>query len=239
MNNRYIVMFLLWTIFLPIHHAAGQVCRGFERSEDNRDDPRLDQVRAALLENASLEGNEFEFVRSIKGRFYVFTGSDFVFVDTFGKPEKHYVSHLCHVDSGKVNVFWLLDRKSKKVFFISYEGKRNDGTQGKHVFYLEVSSDDDAWCNDVIGLETMPQANPERTAPTGGRLRDVRLIDVDHDDFPEILCSFEPDAAGEQGHPRTTLLFRQEKVNNDYKIVTWKPTYSREFFDTLFRRMVR
>lgn len=232
MNRHLIAVFLLWALLFPVNSATGQLCHGFERSENHCGDPAVQQVRKALLKAGTIAEGEFEFVMSVLGRFYVFTGSDFVFVDTLGEPEQQYVSHLFHVDSGKINVFWSLDRKSKKVFFISYEGKRNDETQGRHVFYLEIPSDDNAWCNDVFRMEGMPQADPERKDTSGETLRDVRLIDVDHDDLSEILCTFEPGTAGK----RKTLLFRQEKIDGFYKIIPWKPTYSREFFDTLFRR---
>ncbi|HOT29894.1 MAG TPA: hypothetical protein PLU72_17085 [Candidatus Ozemobacteraceae bacterium] len=230
--NRHFIIFLFLGLLVPAASAIGQTCRGFERSEAHRNDPAVKAVRTAIEHSDVTIANEFEFVRSIAGRFYVLTGPDFVFVDTAGTPDKHYVSPLFHVDGGKINVFWQLDRPQKRVFFISYEGKRNDGTQGRHVLYLEIPSTGNAWCNDVIGLEALDQADPSRTGIAGDRLRDVRLIDVNHDDYAEMLCSFDGSDVGN----RKTLLFRQEITGNAFVFTPWKPTYSRAFFDTLFQR---
>jgi len=230
--NRHIFIFLLLGLLVPAASAIGQTCQGFERSEAHRNDPAVKAVRTAIEHSDVTIASEFEFVRSLASRFYVLTGPDFVFVETAGAPDKHYVSPLFHVDDGKINVFWQLDRPQKRVFFISYEGKRNDGSQGRHVLYLEIPSAGEAWCNDVIGLEALDQADPKRTDIDGDRLRDVRLIDVNHDGYAEMLCSFETGNAGN----RKTLLFRQQISGNAFEFTPWKPTYSRTFFDTLFRR---
>lgn len=234
--NRHITFFLLLALLLPVGSAIGQTCRGFERSEDHRNDPAVKAVRTAIERSNVTIADEFEFVRSIAGRFYALTGPDFVFVDTVGTPDQHYVSPLFHVDDGKINVFWQLDRPQKRVFFISYEGKRNAGTQGIHVLYLEIPSTGDAWCNDVIGLEALDQADPTRTI-AGDRLRDVRLIDVNHDGYAEMLCSFDTENTGNRAPARKTLLFRQEISGNAFVFTPWKPSYFRAFFDTLFQRL--
>ncbi len=234
--NRHFIIFVLLGLLVPGASAIGQTCRGFERSEAHRNDPAVKAVRTAIEHSDATIANEFEFVRSINSRFYVLTGPDFVFVDTAGTPDQQNVSPLFRVNDGKINVFWQLDRPHKRVFFIAYEGTRNDGSQGKHVLYLEIPSAEAAWCNDVIGLEELDQADPNRTGIAGDRLRDVRLIDVNHDGYAEMLCSFDTENTGSQAPVRKTLLFRQEISDNAFVFTPWKPTYSRAFFDTLFRR---
>ncbi|HOY65240.1 MAG TPA: hypothetical protein PLP29_00035 [Candidatus Ozemobacteraceae bacterium] len=222
MKTRFAVMVLFLAVFAFADPGLAQTCRGFERSQDHRGDTTLDAVRGVLAKHLSTGVNEFEFVRAIADRFYVFTGSAFLFVDTFGNPWEHYVSPLFQVDDGRIEVLWYTAQPARKAFLISYEGKRNDGTPGKHAFYLDIPSDDPAWCNDVIGLEV----------PEGTVLRHVRFSDVDHDGLSEMLCSFDPIAPG----PRMSLLFKQEEQGDVFSFVPWKPTYTRAFFDTLFKR---
>lgn len=222
MKTRFAVVFLFLAVFAFAGPGLAQTCRGFERSQDHRGDDALEAVRGVLVKHLPAGVKEFEFVRAIANRFYVFTGSEFLFVDTFGNYWEHYVSPLFQVDNGRIEVLWHTDSAAGKAFLITYEGKRNDGTPGKHAFYLDIPSADPALCNDVIGLEV----------PEGTVLRHVRFSDVDHDGLSEMLCSFDPVTSG----PRKTLLFKQEEQGDVFSFTRWKPTYTPALFDTLFKR---
>lgn len=253
MKSKAIHLFLLiflWNTLLTANLSAERLYGGFEKSEDYLDDLAIEQVRSVLgnqeswtgvrwpQDQASRIGDDFDFVRRSESQFYVFTGSDFVYVDIAGEPASHYVAHLFEVESGKINVFWSVVRKQYSTFFISYKGKRNDGTEGKHVFFLEIRSDGKAWCNDVFGLENLAQADPEKSEPVQDVLHNVWVGNVDHDDegLVEMICFFESPVSTPWAKARNTMLFREEKIHGESKIALWKPTYSPEFFRVLFRK---
>ncbi len=237
MRSITFVLFCLLLAAVELWAQPGQrLGCGFEWSGNLRDN----QIRKALEstlkgEGLSLEAG-FDYVTMNGKTFYLLAGDEFVFVDISGPKKEHYVSPLFSVESGKISVLWSIVRRDRKVFFIAYSGKSNDGRSGDHSFFLEVTPPQ-GYCNDVFGLEEWKERATSQDPESAGYLTDLRFVDIDNDGRDEMLCSLEiPDSSG-KSHRELVTLRQEETSGGATRFVAWKPDHFsnrvRKFFDSL------